>query len=76
MTVAVARGGGDHRRRLARVRRRSKLGDDLRAAFDAHGYGVTGDGATDHLVAGKSSGDELRRRRATVYGGIYGYPSK
>jgi len=38
-------------------------------AFDAHEGGTPRGGATGQKVAGKSSGDELRRRRATGYGG-------
>jgi hypothetical protein len=63
----VARGRGDRRRRGARVRRSTALGDKRMLAFDAHEGGTPRGSATGQKVAGKSSGDELRRRRATVY---------
>ena len=61
-----ARCRGDRRRRRARARRNPARGDALLGAIDAPFSGKTKGGDMDQEVAGKGSGDVLRRRLRTA----------
>ena len=66
VSAAGARGRSGRRRRGARACDSTAPGSPGVLAFDAHERVEPRGGATGQMVAGKCSGDERRRRRATA----------